>query len=75
MRQVTVGHEYWTAQTPKNGRDLGFIQFAPEFAFLVLDLGADVLRQLRDDVVLLRLGQPEFDGVQVTIDEFHIQPF
>jgi len=42
-----------------------------EFGFFFFDLGAKIFGKLRDDVVFLLARQPEFDGVQVTVDEFH----
>jgi hypothetical protein len=45
-------------------------KFPAEFSFFLFDLRANVFRQLGDDVLLLRLGQPEFYGMQVAIQKF-----
>ena len=55
----------------ENGLQFDFIQFAAELGFLLINLGTYVLGQFRDDVFLLFLGQPEFNGLPIPFEKLH----
>src|SRR5580704_1466297 len=75
LRQISLSHGDGRAATFKDRLNFSVGEFAAEFGLFFFDLRTPFFGKLRDDVVLLLAGQPEFHGVQVTIDEFHNYSF
>jgi hypothetical protein len=48
-----------------------FIQWTPEFGFLVFHLRAEILLEFLEDVILPRRGQVGPNRPQVTIEKIH----
>jgi hypothetical protein len=55
----------------EDGGDAAIVERVAERGFAFLDLGAQILAELGDDVFLLHIRQPESNGVQVSIQKVH----
>ena len=69
---ITAGQQQGMAKLLQHGDLFVFGERTAQDGFLLLDLREDFVRQLADDVVLLRLGgQRHLHGLQITVNEFH----
>src|SRR5262249_36515592 len=71
LRLVAPGHAHGMAGLTEQRHHLVFTQRAAEPGLLVLNLRAQIVAQLSDDVLLLRLGQPKPYRVQIAIQKIH----
>jgi len=70
LRQIALGHEEGVSALLEDGPNVAVVRLAAKFGLLVLDLRAQVLAELGEKVLLpMRFGNPEADGLQVTIDQ------
>jgi hypothetical protein len=69
LRQIAIGYQEWAAALFEDVLGLRLVQRSPEFGLFLFDLRVQILRQLSDDVLLLRPRQPEANSLQISIEE------
>src|SRR5665811_2368294 len=73
LRPEAASDHHRTAAAFQDRGHLGLVERVTEFRFLVLELRAQILSQLGEQILLpIRFGQPEADGLQVAIDQIYV---